>query len=177
MTIGSNAFEYCKALQSVSIPNGLTTINQNTFASCGSLASVTIPSSVTSIGSSAFKKCNALDTVYFTGTEEQWNAIEIGDYNSPLLNANIIFNYAESAVAYGDADGNGEIASKDVTLIRRYIAAYDEVTGTSTVEVAAGADVNGDGAINSKDVTLLRRYLASYDETTGTSDVTLGPQS
>ena len=79
-------------------------------------------------------------------------------------------------ILYGDADGDGEIATKDVTLLRRYIASYDDTTGLSSIEVGEGADANCDGVINSKDVTLLRRYLANYDDTTGTSTVVLGPQ-
>jgi hypothetical protein len=34
-----------------------------------------------------------LETVYYEGTEEQWNAINIGGANGNLLNANIIYNY------------------------------------------------------------------------------------
>jgi len=30
--------------------------------------------------------------VYFTGTEAQWNAIEIGEDNNPLTSATIHFN-------------------------------------------------------------------------------------
>ena len=80
-----------------------------------------------------------------------------------------------SAISWGDANGDGEITTKDVTLIRRYLANYDDETGLSSVEIAPVADVNGDGEITTKDVVLLRRYLANYDEETGTSTVVLGP--
>ena len=76
---------------------------------------------------------------------------------------------------YGDANGDGSVDSKDVTLLRRFLANYDEDTGLSSVEVASGADANGDESLDSKDVTLLRRYLANYDEDTGVSTVVLGP--
>ena len=82
-----------------------------------------------------------------------------------------------SGVLYGDANGDGEISTKDIVLIRRYLANYDEETGISAVEIEAGADSNGDGEVSSKDIVLLRRYLANYDEETGTSTVELGPQS
>ena len=32
-------------------------------------------------------------TVYYTGTEEEWNLINIDDGNDRLLNATIYFNY------------------------------------------------------------------------------------
>ena len=54
---------------------------------------VTIPSTVKTIGGSAFDGCRGLTTVYYTGTEEQWNSISIGKYNTYLTNAEIIYNY------------------------------------------------------------------------------------
>ena len=63
----------------------------------------------------------------------------------------------------GDANGDGEVTTKDVTLVRRYIANYDDVSGTSTVEVTVGADFNGDGEITGKDLTAIRRFIASQE--------------
>ena len=54
-----------------------------------SLISVTIPNSVTSIGYGAFEGCSKLKEVNYKGTQEQWNKIEIGKYNSCLTNAKI----------------------------------------------------------------------------------------
>ena len=76
---------------------------------------------------------------------------------------------------YGDANGDGEINTKDIILIRRYVAAKDPITGISTIEVSTGADANGDGEINTKDIILVRRYVAAKDPTTGESSVVLGP--
>ena len=41
---------------------------------------------------SFFEDCSALTDVYYTGTQEQWNKIEIDDTNEDLLNATIHFN-------------------------------------------------------------------------------------
>lgn len=57
-----------------------------------SLTSITIPDSVTSIGNAAFYNCSSLKEVNYKGTEEQWNNIEIGKYNSCLTNAEINYN-------------------------------------------------------------------------------------
>ena len=84
---------------------------------------------------------------------------------------------ASAPVAYGDANEDGSVTMKDIVLIRRYLANYDEGTGASNVEVGAGADANGDNTIAMKDIVLLRRYLANYDEETGSSSVVLGPQN
>ena len=69
------------------IPDGVTTIGDWAFGGCRSLTSITIPSSVTSIGNNAFLWCDSLNTVYYTGTESEWNTISIGYSNSELTDA------------------------------------------------------------------------------------------
>ena len=76
---------------------------------------------------------------------------------------------------YGDVNGDGKINGRDVVKLAKYLAAYNESTGESSVAVSPGADVNGDGKINGRDLVKLRKYLANYDESTGESSVKLGP--
>jgi hypothetical protein len=59
-SLGADAFYYCYALGSITMPNGVTSIGADAFWYAYALASVTIPSSVTSLGSSAFYYCYAL---------------------------------------------------------------------------------------------------------------------
>ena len=61
--IGDRAFAYCTGLTSVTIPNSVTSMGSSTFYSCSSLTSVTISESVTSIGSSTFYGCSSLTSV------------------------------------------------------------------------------------------------------------------
>ena len=75
-SIGQSAFSHCSSLSSVTIPDSVTVIGDSAFYYCRSLTSVIIPDSVTSIGSYAFAGISILD-IYYTGTEEQWNAITI----------------------------------------------------------------------------------------------------
>ena len=96
-SIGDRSFTYCASLTSITIPDGVTTIGVYAFDGCSSLTSVTIPVSVTSIGVGAFMLNpwggeDDLTDVYYNGTENQWNAIDIGSGNDPLLNATIHFN-------------------------------------------------------------------------------------
>ena len=56
-SIGDYAFDKCRGLTSVTIPNSVTSIGASAFASCSGLTSVTIPNSVTSIGDYAFEFC------------------------------------------------------------------------------------------------------------------------
>ncbi|MBQ7381026.1 MAG: leucine-rich repeat domain-containing protein, partial [Clostridia bacterium] len=52
--IGISAFDGCRGLASIHIPDGVTSIDDMAFQDCSNLASVTIPDSVTRIGYGAF---------------------------------------------------------------------------------------------------------------------------
>ena len=62
-SIGNDAFLACIALTSVTIGNSVTSIGNSTFGNCSSLTSIVIPNSVTNIGSSAFAACSALTSI------------------------------------------------------------------------------------------------------------------
>lgn len=59
----NGAFDGCKNLTSISLPNGLKRIGDKAFLNCESLPSITIPSSVTSIDSRAFSGCKSLPSI------------------------------------------------------------------------------------------------------------------
>ncbi len=61
----------------------------------------------------------------------------------------------------GDANGDLEIDSRDLTRLCKYLAEYP-------VDInLIGADANGDGEIDSRDLTRLSKYLAEYDVVLG----------
>ena len=62
-SIGKGAFAYCIGLTTVTIPNSVTSIGSSAFAGCTGLTTVTIGNSVTSIGGRAFENCTGLITV------------------------------------------------------------------------------------------------------------------
>ena len=88
-----SAFLLCTSLTDVIIANGVTSIGHEAFSYCTSLTSVTIPDSVTSIGHYAFSDCESLKDIYYTGTQDEWNNITIGDGNINLTNATIHYNF------------------------------------------------------------------------------------
>ncbi|MBQ8146897.1 MAG: leucine-rich repeat domain-containing protein, partial [Clostridia bacterium] len=62
--IDNPAFENCKRLPSVVLPEGLETIGNCIFNGCSSLKSVTLPSTLTTVnGNNNFYNCTALETV------------------------------------------------------------------------------------------------------------------
>jgi len=80
--IGNGAFGNCTSLMSITIPDRITSISFYAFSGCTNLTSIAIPVSVTSIGYQAFKDCSSLATVYYNGTESDWNNIDIMIVNS-----------------------------------------------------------------------------------------------
>lgn len=61
--IGHHAFQDCNSLTAIKIPYGVTTIEDGTFFCCTNMQTITIPETVTSIGQSAFEGCNNLKSI------------------------------------------------------------------------------------------------------------------
>ena len=62
-SIGEYAFYNCSSLTNIAIPDGVTRIGKCAFCDCSSLNSVVIPDGVTSIGESAFNGCESLTDI------------------------------------------------------------------------------------------------------------------
>lgn len=63
-SIGDFAFDGCKSLTSISIPNTVTCIGSGAFSDCYSLTGIIIPDSVTNIGDLAFS-CSGITSITF----------------------------------------------------------------------------------------------------------------
>ena len=133
--IGGQAFKECSSLSSIVIPEGVTAIEYSTFEDCSNLMEITIPRTVTSIGRWAFDGCYGLSKVTFTGTRAQWNAIDVKEYNDPLLSANITFAgsgpAAPTVTAGTDSQGRPTLKWK-------------AVSGAAKYEVYRARSLNGD---------------------------------
>ena len=149
--IGGQAFKECSSLSSIVIPEGVTAIEFSTFEDCSNLMEITIPRTVTSIGRWAFDGCYGLSKVTFTGTRSQWNAIDMGDDNDPLLSANITFAgsgpAAPTVTGGNDAQGRPTLKWNAVSGAAKYevyrarsrsgeYIKYSTVTGTSYTNIS-----------------------------------------
>ena len=131
-SIGICAFAGCENLTSVTLPDGIKHIEVEAFTMCPALTSITIPDSVTDIGIVAFYGCDKLDTVYYSGTKDKWNNIEIDVYNDPLVAAYKYYNMSRSVLHQKKLDN---------TAVRfLYLADIDDVTKANKADVTFKGD-------------------------------------
>ncbi len=110
---------------SLTISEGVTRIGDNAFHGSISLSNVVISDTVNEIGTDAFYNCPNNLVTYYTGTEEQWNEIDIASGNDALTK-NVVFNYGKPT------DACGENATW----------AFDETSGALTINGTGEIDAN-----------------------------------
>ena len=189
-SIRTGTFYYCRNLTCIDIPRSVTSIGIEAFAGCISLTNVKIPDSVTEISADAFEGCNNLTSIiiprsvtkinsYAFGFNAYWDDVE-EDIVHERYDDFTIYGYAGTAAetyakenyftfialndnpqpTLGDADGDGEITTIDVTNIQRYCALLKT---NIDEEILIYADVDGDGVLSIIDATYIQRYLAHIE--------------
>ncbi len=184
-TIKHFAFEYNKFLQKISIPENVTSIEAYAFAHCEALTEVvllaetdlienytfyyselldtiTLTDAVTAVEHRAFTGCAAETTVYYTGTEEQWNAMSIAHQNEALTEATVYFEQMPSIYALGDVNGDGWVDARDASYILIEAAEVGSGADSTLSEAQRGsANVNARGEIDANDAALVLLYAAA----------------
>ena len=139
--IGYSAFENCTGLKSMTIPDSVTRIGAWAFERCRALTNVTIPDSVTSIGEGAFAYCYGLTEIQITDLPS-WCRIAFGGSGPFAGNSD---SYAYSL--YLDHTLVTELHIPDsVTKIGNY--AFEFCTGLRSVTIPESVTSIGYGAFN-----------------------------
>lgn len=113
-------FSHCTNLKSVTISNSMTLISPCTFEYCG-LENIVLPDSVQRICWDAFLGCNNLTDIYYTGSEEQWNNIEIDKEH---------YNWGENV---NDDNVSGNICFENATVHYNYVPTCSHINISSQV--------------------------------------------
>ena len=90
-SIGSQAFNGCTGLSSITIPENVISIGGEAFNGCTGLASITIPENITTIGSDAFKGCTGLTKAEFANIEDLCSMVFENYEANPLYNAHHLY--------------------------------------------------------------------------------------
>ena len=135
-SIGDYAFEFCESLTNITIPDSVTSISDYAFEYCASLTSVTIGNSVTDIGYAAFSGCDNLKNIYYKGSQEEWNKINIRDNNNNLTNATIYYNFIACTQNNHNYFGDWTVvkeATCTTTGLKQRTCSYDGYTETIVI--------------------------------------------
>lgn len=121
-TIGHYTFDNCCSLTSIELSSGITSISSYAFNCCSSLTSIELSFDITYIASFAFKGCTSLTDVYYGGSESDWRAITIGNYNEPLTSATLhcALNDSESDGLKWGLDANGVLTIRGTGKMADY---------------------------------------------------------
>ncbi|MBQ6166046.1 MAG: leucine-rich repeat protein [Muribaculaceae bacterium] len=156
-SIGYGAFFDCTGLTSIAIPNSVTAIDQAAFFDCTGLTSIIIPESVTSIGSEAFSGCTRLTDVYcfiadLSGVSSRNHLFHLdnGDYSGRTLH-----------VLQGTADAY----RADV----RWYWYFGQIVEDLKPDVPG--DINGDRGVNIADVNAIINIILSGNGNNAAADV------
>ncbi len=146
-------FSSCDKLKQITIPENVTSIGEYAFQYCNALTNITIPESVIEIGKGAFRYCPNLATTYYTGTEEQWNAVSIGTENEPLTR-NVVFNYGKPSDICGENatwafdEASGALTISGTGAVSDYSNWNDIANAVAYVEIGNGIASVGENAFN-----------------------------
>lgn len=91
-SVKSSAFESDGALETVIFSEGLETIGSFSFVGCKGLKEIYLPASLKKIEVNAFQKTGEY-TVYYAGSEEDWNKVTVANGNEDLGLATFVYNY------------------------------------------------------------------------------------
>ncbi len=150
--IGDYAFSSCSYLTDILIPDSVTTIGGGAFYGSG-LQTVTIGKGVKTIGDEAFHNCHNLWDVYYTGTADEWQVIDIGKGNDILNEVDFYYGGAAPVKAAAVTVTKDGETYKVATNTKYGGKAYAAVYADGKLLRTASAPFIGGSASISPDIT------------------------
>ncbi len=171
----SSIGEYCfyrSGILSCRLPSSVSALPLASFYGCTNLHNIEFSSAVSTIEDYALYNCSNLKSVYFNGTEQDYEAISIGENNSPLGDAAVIYSgdgeteIQKYAVTYDLNNGSGETLSDTYYSVENTYKIFSNVFSEDSVDVKTwNTAPDGSGT----------EYASGY-EFTPTEDMTLYAQ-
>ena len=96
----------------VTIEGKVKNIPKETFYWCDSLKYVILPSELLYVQNDAFNGCSEIETVFYEGSESQWNEILFYNRNENLTNAKIVYNATKKTYKF---ETNCDATLSDIT--------------------------------------------------------------
>ncbi len=107
--IGYKAFSGCYRLESVVLGSGISQIGSSVFEDCVSLKRIVLSENIRQISGGAFANCLSLSEIFYHGTWQAWEEVDISADNAEWSHATVYF-YSEQEPPLGDGqtgyDGN-----------------------------------------------------------------------
>ncbi len=100
--ISNSTFCGCDTLQSVTLSENVTAIEDSAFDTCPNLTSITLPQSLIDICYGSFAGCDSLTDVYYSGSKQDRENIQIDEMNDALVNAEWHYAIASCSHQYDD---------------------------------------------------------------------------
>ncbi len=151
--IGVRAFGYCEFIQNVTLPETLEKVDAEAFNWCSSIENIIIGKNASEIALEAFSKCYAIRNVYYTGTQEEFQAVSIAEGNSKLTDAFFFYEH-EHTYCKGKQISKGDCLTKgrtEYTCSKCDDSYYDLYFGAhNNKDVIKKATFKADGKIDKK---------------------------
>lgn len=104
--------KYRGRIVDVMIAEGAASIGGAAFSGCRNLESVTFPASVTAVGKDAFTECGSLRAIFYNGSLESWDEINIAEGNEALAREKVRADTHAFTVSFNSNGGSGSFASQ-----------------------------------------------------------------
>lgn len=182
----SGVFEHCRKLQNMVVPESVKKINIAAFRDCSVLEYVVLSTGVNEINSAAFAVNNQSFKLHYTGSEEQWQDIEIdwencesGGNNDILKQEGVVdYNYVPEEDKPADVPDDTELDG-NASPLATVMAVTAMGVGTAVVAYQLGTTLYLDAVLpEGAEVPVTYGQLAKLMwENAGQPEAALAPEA